>query len=202
MQDSTNIKKYKRLAPIYDVIFGAKIIKTARKKAINKLSFKNGDSVLLVGVGTGEDLNLIPHACEITGIDISDDMLSKARKKIKKDNIVLLNMNAEKTTFIDKSFDYAILNLVLSVVENPQKVMLECLRLVKDDGLILIFDKFVKVPEKISFFRKMFNVLSSAIGTDINRSLEEILFGLPVKRIQDEASILNGNYRIVLLSKG
>lgn len=202
MQDSTNIKKYKRLAPIYDVIFGAKIFKTARKKAINKLSFKNGDSVLLVGVGTGEDFNLIPHTCEITGIDISDDMLSKAGKKVDKDNIALLNMNAEKTIFNDKCFDYIILNLVLSVVENPQKVMIECLRLVKDDGLILIFDKFVKFPGKILFFRKMFNVLSSAIGTDINRSLEGILFDLPVKWVQDEASILNGNYRIVLLSKG
>ena len=200
MNNSTNILKYKRLAPVYDFIIGP-FFKKVRKRAISLINLNSKDEILMVGVGTGEDLAFIPVECIVTGIDISDAMLEKAKEKTKNRNVNLLNMNAEKLEFEDGIFDYAIFNLVLSVVENPRLAICEALRVVKDEGEILIFDKFIKRKNKASIFRKFLNKITSQIGTDINRCFEEIVEGLPISIIKDEPSVPTGNYRIVLLKK-
>ncbi|SET43045.1 Methyltransferase domain-containing protein [Natronincola peptidivorans] len=200
MKNSTNISKYKRLAPVYDIIFGKFFIK-GRKRAISMLNLNRDDKILMIGVGTGQDLNLLPFECFVTGIDISDAMLSKAKEKTRDRNVNLLNMNAERLEFEDESFDFAILNLVLSVVENPREVVCEALRVIKEDGEILIFDKFIENNSKVSILRKLLNKVTSIIGTDINRCFEDITDGLPICIIKDEPSMFNGNYRIILLKK-
>jgi ubiquinone/menaquinone biosynthesis C-methylase UbiE len=122
MRNSTNINKYKRLAPIYDLVF-SRPLGSARKKAFDLLQFSDGSKVLLIGVGTGEDFRYIPAHCMCAGIDISQPMLDKARKKAGNKSVVLYNMNAEELELVDASFDYVLLNLILSVAENPQKVI-------------------------------------------------------------------------------
>jgi len=77
MKNSTNITKYRFLSPIYDLFFRDIFIK-ARDKAFTTLSIRPNSKVLLVGIGTGEDLLFIPEDCFITGIDISEPMLSRA----------------------------------------------------------------------------------------------------------------------------
>ncbi|MDF2607998.1 MAG: hypothetical protein K0S34_2194 [Bacillales bacterium] len=200
MKNNSNIKKYKILSHVYDSIMGIKIFRTARKKAISLLPLKSNDEILLVGVGTGEDLQFLPENVLITGIDLSNDMLKVANKKINCKNVNLLQMNAEDLEFSDKTFNCVILNLILSVAENPKDVMKEALRVLTDDGIILIFDKFLE-NNKPSFIRSLLNIITSSIGTDINRNLDDILYGLPLVIIREENSILNGNYKIILVKK-
>lgn len=200
MKNLTNISKYKRLAPVYDYIF-RKILVNARKRAISLLNLNSNDKILMVGIGTGEDLAYIPFECDVTGIDISDAMLDKAKEKVKNRHVNLLNMNAEKLEFEDEKFDFVILNLVLSVVEDPRITMCEALRVIKDEGVILIFDKFIKNSTKVSIFRKLLNKVTSFIGTDINRCFEDFTNGLRINIIEDEPAMFGGNYRIILLKK-
>ena len=80
MENSTNIVKYRRLAPIYDLLF-SRLFENARRKAINSLTFEDGSKVLIMGVRAGGDFKYIPAYCQCVGIDISDHMLEKARKK-------------------------------------------------------------------------------------------------------------------------
>ena len=198
MKNETNIKKYRRLAPIYDLFFGA-ILSLGREKAFNFLDFHPGNSVLLVGVGTGEDLKYIPDPCSITGIDISDPMLDKAKRKSAGKRVKLINMNAEKLSFPNNTFDIIVLNLILSVAENPQKVMSEAQRVLKPDGRILVFDKFIHSGAKVSGLRKLINSITSSIGTDINRCFEDTLQGLPVNKLRDESLMFGGMYRAIML---
>lgn len=198
MKNSTNISKYKRLAPVYDYIFG-KFLINARIRAMGLLNLNPNDKILIVGVGTGEDLSYIPLGCDVTGIDISDAMLDRAKEKINNRHVRLLNMNAEKLEFEDDRFDFVILNLVLSVVEDPRITMCEALRVIKDEGVILIFDKFIKNKAEVSILRKLLNKVTSSIGTDINRCFEDFTNGLHINMIKDEPSILGGSYRIILL---
>lgn len=200
MNNLTNITKYKYLAPIYDLIFG-KVLFNARKRAIDMLAIEQGQKILLVGVGTGQDLPLLPKDCFVTGIDISDAMLSKAQAKIHNNNVKLLKMNAEDIKFDNESFDIVILNLILSVVENPKKVMLEALRVLNKSGKVLIFDKFVESNSGVSFIRKLLNKITSLIGTDINRCFEDIIAEIPIQIIKKESSMFKGNYKIILLEK-
>lgn len=199
MRNDTNLIKYKYLAPLYDVIFNPFLAK-ARRRAFALLDFKTNDDILFIGIGTGLDLPYIPKDCFITGIDLSEEMLNKARSRMKNCNVELYKMNAEDLEFENQTFDYGVLSLILSVAENPKAVMSEAVRVLNDNGKILVFDKFVK-GDKAGIIRKLLNKLTSFIGTDITRRFEDVIAELPVVIIRDEDSIFRGNYRIVLLKK-
>ena len=201
MENSTNIKKYKRLAPVYNLLMGNSFFLKARIRAFQLLNLKPDDRVLLAGVGTGIDIPLIPDYCSMTGIDISEAMLDKARKNYSDRRIELINMNAEELGFPDNSFDFVVLNLILSVVENPRQTMSEAIRVLTPKGKILVFDKFLLSQKKIGVVRRSINKISSFIGTDINRSFDDIIQGQSVRVILDEASVFRGNYRIIVLKQ-
>lgn len=201
MNNLTNIIKYTLLAPVYDVLMGDRIFGKARKKAFSLLNFEAGQKILLVGIGTGQDLPLLPSIIDVTGIDISDAMLARAGKKIVGSNIELLKMNAEKLNFYDGSFDAVVLNLVLSVVENPHLAMAEAVRVLKRKGCILVFDKFLEANNGPTVARKLLNRVTTLIGTDINRSFKDIKGEMPLKIVQDQPALFAGNYRIILLEK-
>lgn len=199
MRNETTLIKYRYMAPIYDALFNPFLVK-ARKKALALLEFKSKGDILITGIGTGLDLPYIPKDCFVTGIDLSEEMLNKARRKIKNGNVELFLMNAENLEFENQTFDGVVLNLILSVAGNPKAVMSEAVRVLNDDGKILVFDKFIK-GEEAGIIRKLLNQLTSFIGTDITRRFEEIIAGLPVVIVRDEDSIFRGNYRIILLEK-
>lgn len=199
MKNHTNVRKYKILSPMYDVLMGNRIFRNARMKAFSLLDFKPNHTVLLVGVGTGEDIPLLPNHIEIIGIDLSDEMLEKARKKT--NHAVLMNMNAESLEFENEKFDFVILNLILSVVENPQKALIEAARVLSPSGTILVFDKFLDEDKRPNIMRKALNLITSTLGTDINRSFDEIVKGTSLYIKHQESSVLNGNYKIIVLEK-
>ncbi len=109
-------------------------------------------------------------------------------------------MNAENLCFEDHKYDLIVMNLVLSVVEQPKIALKEALRVLKEDGTILIFDKFKK-NEKLSLKRRALNVVTSTLGTDITRSFESIVGGFQVEVYKDVELMFKGNYRGILLRK-
>ena len=58
-----------------------------RVQAIQRMGIRSGDRVLEVGVGTGINAGLYPRDCAVTGIDLSDSMLERARERIVRKNI-------------------------------------------------------------------------------------------------------------------
>jgi phosphatidylethanolamine/phosphatidyl-N-methylethanolamine N-methyltransferase len=72
---------YRLWAPVYDAVLG-RLFMPGRKRALQLLSAKPGERVLIVGVGTGEDLMFLPPGVEAVGIDDSPDMLAEARRKL------------------------------------------------------------------------------------------------------------------------
>src|ERR1700681_2725487 len=98
---------YENLAWFYDYTFGP-ALHPGRVDAIKRMGIKPGDRVLEVGVGTGINADLYPRDCAVTGIDLSDSMLEKARERIiRKDirNVRLLEMDAAAIKFADNTFD-------------------------------------------------------------------------------------------------
>jgi phosphatidylethanolamine/phosphatidyl-N-methylethanolamine N-methyltransferase len=135
---------YDRLAIAYDLIFGP-LLSHGHKMAIRAMDLKPGMKILEVGIGTGLTLPYFPKDTEIKGIDLSDGMLKKAENRIKKlgmKNVELFNMSAEALTFKNKSFDCVFAPSVLSVVNDPKKVLDEMGRVCKDDGLVCIVSHF------------------------------------------------------------
>jgi phosphatidylethanolamine/phosphatidyl-N-methylethanolamine N-methyltransferase len=129
---------YNRISFIYPLIdWFLKPQKELLAKEINGL--KKG-KLLEVGVGNGKHLNLFQKH-EITGIDISEKMLKTAQSN-QREKVNLLKMNAIEMTFPNSSFDYVILSHIVSVVENPTKLIAESCRVLKPNGKIFILNHF------------------------------------------------------------
>jgi ubiquinone/menaquinone biosynthesis C-methylase UbiE len=158
---------------------------------------------LIVGVGTGADLLLLPAGVDATGIDLSPEMLAKARRKLDQGaaSIKLIEGDAQSLLVGPASFDAVILNLILSVIPDGNACLQYALQALKLGGRAVIFDKFLPEGTHPSFGRRCLNVFSTLLGTDINRRLSEIMKGCPCKVVQDEPSILGGMYRVILLKK-
>ena len=102
--DESAVRKvYARWAPIYDWSFGW-ISDLARKTAVKEINAGQG-RVLEVGVGTGLSLPHYAKHLEVTGIDMSVDMLQKARERVTSqslDNVAGIHaMAAAQLTFPD-----------------------------------------------------------------------------------------------------
>jgi phosphatidylethanolamine/phosphatidyl-N-methylethanolamine N-methyltransferase len=136
---------YKRYSYFYDLSFGS-IFEPGRQKAIQKMLFSPGEHILEVGVGTGLSLSLYPSYIYITGIDVSREMLDKAKRRKKKEglsNVLALElMDAENMTFKDNSFDKVVAMYVATVVPNPLRLVEEMTRVCKPDGELYILNHF------------------------------------------------------------
>lgn len=143
--DETSVKSaYRRWAPIYDQTFG-RIAAEGRRHAVEIINTRQG-RVLEVGVGTGLSLPMFGRHLEIVGIDLSPEMLDKAREKVAAeglDNVTGLHeMDAGHLTFPTNSFDTVVAMYVLTVVPDPEKVMRELCRVCKPGGEVMLVNHF------------------------------------------------------------
>ncbi len=158
---------YKRWAGTYDNWFGL-ASRHARQAAVTAVNNAAGDQVLEVGVGTGLALPLYNQAKRVTGIDLSADMLIKARARclgLGLHNIDgLLEMDAQATTFADAKFDIAVAMFVASVVPNPRALVAELRRVVKPGGVILLVNHFAQERGPVWWFERALAPASSLLG--------------------------------------
>lgn len=191
---------YKLWAPFYDALAG-RLYRTGRRQALAELDLQAGENVLIVGVGTGADLPDIPANVQVTGVDLSPDMLRRAEAKrpLSSADITLIQADATQMPLDDDSFETAVLNLILAVVPDPVACWQETLRIVKPGGRIVIFDKFVPEDGSVNGFRRLINQVAMLIGTDITRKLSDIVDETEITIISDEPSMFGGQYRVIVV---
>lgn len=193
---------YRLWAPVYDSTVNH-FFMPGRKRALQLLNLQPGEKVLLIGVGTGADLPFLPAGVDATGIDISPEMLARARLKLDlcPATVKLIQGDAQASLVEEETFDAIILNLILSVIPDGNACLQSALRALKPNGRAVIFDKLLPEGKSASIARKFFNLFSTMFGTDINRRLNDLLQGCPCEIIHSEPSIGSGLYRIILLQK-
>jgi phosphatidylethanolamine/phosphatidyl-N-methylethanolamine N-methyltransferase len=137
---------YRRWAPIYDETFGA-VTRTGRRRAVEYINGRTG-SVLEVGVGTGLSLGHYAPHLRVTGVDVSAEMLKKARCKVAEQGLAhvasLREMDARALDFPDDHFDTVVAMYLVSVVPEPEKVVSEMARVCKPGGEVLIVNHFAR----------------------------------------------------------
>jgi phosphatidylethanolamine/phosphatidyl-N-methylethanolamine N-methyltransferase len=135
---------YKRWAPIYDSTFGM-IASAGRRTTVELINQRRGN-VLEVGVGTGLSLPHYAPYLKVTGIDLSPEMLSKARERVMDGGLrnieALREMDAEHLEFPDNHFTTIVAMYVMTVVPDPEKVMAELERVCAPGGEVMIVNHF------------------------------------------------------------
>ncbi len=135
---------YRRWAPVYDRTFG-RVATEGRRQTVEIINRTKG-RVLEVGVGTGLSLPAYADHLEIVGIDLSPEMLSKARERVAEErlrNVVgLYEMDAADLAFPDASFDTVVAMYVMTVVPDPERVMRELARVCKPSGEVILVNHF------------------------------------------------------------
>jgi phosphatidylethanolamine/phosphatidyl-N-methylethanolamine N-methyltransferase len=201
MDNDNNLHIYRAWAPVYDLVMGP-FSGRARAQAIKLLDLRSGERLLIPGVGTGMDLPLIPPSVSVVGIDISPEMLAKARLKVSRNHVALMEMDAQTLDFADGSFDAVLFNLILSVVPDGAAAFRAAWRTLRPGGRAVIFDKFLPENSELTSSRRLAGRIVSALGTDPNRRLSDIIGRVPGLTIErDQASLLGGLYRILRLYK-
>jgi phosphatidylethanolamine/phosphatidyl-N-methylethanolamine N-methyltransferase len=135
---------YRRWAPVYDNTFG-RFTTEGRRHAVEFINQRHG-KVLEVGVGTGLSLPDYGRHLQIVGIDLSPEMLDKAREKVAEEGLSnvagLHEMDASELTFPTGSFDTVVAMYVMTVVPEPEKVMRELARVCKVGGEAILVNHF------------------------------------------------------------
>lgn len=169
---------YARWAPIYDRTFGA-ATQVGRRRVVDYINRTGGPEVLEVGVGTGMALPHYRPGLRVTGIDFSDEMLGKARKKVRErhlDHVVALRqMDARDLRFPDNSFDTVAAMHIVSVVPEPERVIAEMARVCKPRGRIVISNHFARESGFLGLVSKLSAPLANLIGWHSDFEIAKVL---------------------------
>jgi phosphatidylethanolamine/phosphatidyl-N-methylethanolamine N-methyltransferase len=175
----------------------------SRIKSIDSLKIFPGAKVLIVGAGTGLDLIHLPDDCEIVATDITPAMVNKIKSrnvKLKK-MATLYVMDGHELLFESESFDFVILHLILAVIPDPNKCLQEVERVLKPEGTIAVFDKFVKQEATISWGRRLVNLFTNLFFSDVTRKIETIVDSTKLIIVNNEGADFKGNFRRIILKK-
>jgi len=138
-------RAYARWASSYDMTFG-RFAESSRMAAVAQLNLLPPGRVLEVGVGTGMSLPFYKWHLKVTGIDLSPEMLVKARARVAREKLsqveAILEMDAAHLDFPDASFDAVAAMYVMTVVPDPTQVMAELARVCKPGGEVMVVNHF------------------------------------------------------------
>lgn len=177
--------RYTLYRPFYDLI--AIYFHAFRKRSIESLQLKPDDKVLLLGAGTGLDLEFLKNQKYIYAIDITPSMIDELQKKAGYLGVEVYAqiMDGSNLNFEDEYFDAVILHLIVAVIPDPVRCLQETERVLKPDGLFSIVDKFVPTGSKAGLIRTLLNPIASFLATNLNRDIDELLSYTSLKKQSD-----------------
>lgn len=206
-----NRKFYDRIANAYDMIADSNE-KAARQTGVKALGLKEGESVLELGFGTGNEIldfaELVGSTGKVSGIDISSGMLAVANRKLAeadvKTPIDLQVCDARSLPFPDEQFDaaYTSFTLELFPADDIPLVLSEAKRVLKPGGRIAIVSMATVRPgERPSGLEKVYiwmhrhfphlvdcrpidnEALLKASGFEIENVIDLEIWSMPVRTV-------------------
>ena len=141
-----------------------------------KLFAKMGEGrILFLAIGTGLDIPFFPPNKNITGIDISDKMIDKARVRADQydGKIDLQQMDVHDMPFEDDSFDQIFTSCTFCSVPRPIDGLKSLKRVLKPGGELHMFEHTGSRYFPFSLMMNVMTPLSRRFGPEMNRKTVE-----------------------------
>ena len=185
--------RYNRAAPVYDAVEG--VLERVLYKGWRELAWDKvqGHEILELGVGTGKNLLLHPAGANITGIDISGQMLLRARQRAERlgSTVRLMQMDIQNLEFADDSFDTVIGTCVFCSVPDPATALREVARVCRQGGKVVLLEHVLSGKPLAA---RIMNLLNPPIAwlaaENINRQTVESVHdaGFDIQRVTEGRS--------------
>ena len=194
------IRTYRLFSGSYDIVFGP-VFHPGRKQAVRIANDRPGQRILEVGVGTGLSLPYFRADSHVTGIDISAEMLEKARRRVAKqqlDHVDALHvMDAEHLDFDDNAFDAVLALYVASVVPSPARFAAEMRRVCIPGGTIVLVNHFTSENWALRWMERRLAHLARHIGFHADFPLDAFLRESRLSTREIRPSNLFGYWRLL-----
>ncbi len=105
----------------------------ALRQTLSSFYFEN---VLEIGCGTGKNTEwLITKAKHLTAVDLSEEMLARAKAKVNSEQVEFIQADINQTwMFANQTYDLATCSLVLEHIENLEAVFQKVFAVLKPNG--------------------------------------------------------------------
>jgi arsenite methyltransferase len=174
--------------PLWSSYFGARLL--------DEVNYKKGITALDIGCGTGFPLielaQRLGSSSKVYGIDPwteAGDRIDLKLRTMNISNVTFHNQTAEVLPFDDNYFDLIVSNNGINNVQEPEKVLAECRRVLKPSGQFIMT---VNLPGTMIEF---YNILSSVLlSKDLSDSAENIAVHISSKRksVEENKNLLAG----------
>jgi ubiquinone/menaquinone biosynthesis C-methylase UbiE len=170
---------YNRIAPFYDLSTwmyshwkGMSVEKRLREY-LDELEVRSGSRVLEISVGTGRNLQFLPHDAQFFGLDISWGMLKQCRRNTAKWNLAttLFQGTAEQLPFKDEAFDVVFhfgginfFNDNAAAIREMVRVARPGTKFVIGDENEALADKYEKVPGMGEFYGHRSGMITAPVN--------------------------------------
>lgn len=171
------IGDYGKSAPAYDDVLQT-YWPYGRKETVECLDLGARDKLLEVGIGTGMNLQFYPAGCEITGIDLCENMLKQAEVKLRPGSreVELKLMDSADMGFADNTFDKVLSFWALCSMQSPLSTLHEMARVAKPGARIVILEVMLSPLEEVAILQRLFR--------PVNRLLDHVYIeGFPVSAV-------------------
>jgi phosphatidylethanolamine/phosphatidyl-N-methylethanolamine N-methyltransferase len=168
---------YSDLSGLYDHVFD-RVFTRRIHAVVRRLGIPPGARVLEVGVGTGLSLEAYPSHCQVTGIDLSHEMLERAQRKldpVRHRHIQLQQMDAMNMAFPTNAFDYITAFHVVTVVPDPARLVGEMTRVCRPDGQLVIINHFSSSRRVIRGVVGLVDPLTRKLGWSTRLSIDDVM---------------------------
>ena len=169
-------KNYNRNAERYDRGIGLldRLTRDARQKVGESVQGR----VLEVGIGSGLSLPYYPASVQLTGVDLSREMLRLCRGRAAELGlpVALVEEDAQALPFGDAVFDSVAFNLVLCTVPDPRRAVREGLRVAKPGAALVFFEHVRSHLWPVALLQDLINPLTVRLDADhFNRRTSAIV---------------------------
>jgi len=170
-------RRYDRNAFLYDLYDQPMDLLGGVRRRRRRMLAHAGGRVLEVGVVTGRNLDLYPAGLDLTGIDVSERMLARARRRARRlemPTIVFDQADIGRLPYPDATFDTIVATCVFCSAADPIAGLAELARVVRGDGEVLLVEHVRPRSRPLGWLADRLNpVIVGLISANINRCPED-----------------------------